>query len=260
MTWTELLKNFKDPYEQKARLFPGLLVTLPILVPLLLIFGPKNPYLTAVLGLIVGCGTLYWLASIARNKGKALEEKLVAKWGGMPTTLILRHRDKFLDSASKSRYHGAIKAKLWMELPSATEEAANPIAADDLYIGATRQLRELTRGSSNALLLKENIAYGFHRNMLAMRPIGIATTVLGILFGLVIAKVVQLKSMAYDFSNLAEPGLAGGVSLTISFVLIFAWMNINEPAVRRMGYVYAERLFESLYALPTKRKRAEAKP
>jgi len=256
MTWTELLKNLRDPYEQKARLFPGLLVTLPLLVPLLLIFGPKNPYLTAILGLIVGCGTLYWLASIARNKGKALEEKLIVKWGGMPTTLILRHRDNFLDGPSKSRYHGDIKAKLGIELPSAIEEAANPIAADDLYIGATRQLRELTRSSSNALLLKENIAYGFHRNMLAMRPVGFASTLLGTLFGLVIAKVIQLKPMAFDFSNLAEPGLTGGISLGMSLVLIFAWMNVNETAVRRMGNVYAERLFESLKGLPTKRKRA----
>lgn len=259
MTWTELLRNLKDPYEQKARLFPGLLVTLPLLVPLLLIYGPKNPYLTAILGLILSCGTLYWLSSIARNRGKALEERLVAKWGGMPTTLILRHRDKYLDSGSKSRYHAAIQAKLGIELPSASDEAANPTAADDRYTGATRQLRELTRGSSNALLLKENIAYGFHRNMLAMRPVGFSTTLLGILFGLVIAKVIQLKPMAYDFSNLAEPGLAGGVSLTISFVLIFAWMSVNEPAVRRMGNVYAERLFESLNALPTKRKRVDAK-
>lgn len=257
MTWAELLKNFRDPYEQKARLFPGLLVTLPLLTPLLWIFGPKNPYLAAILSLIAGCGTLYWLASIARNRGKALEEKLIAKWGGMPTTLILRHRDNFLDSPSKTRYHENIKGKLGIELPSATEEAADPIAADDLYIGATRQLRELTRGSSHALLLKENIAYGFHRNMLAMRPVGFATSLLGTLFGLILSKVIQLKPMVLDFSNLAEPGLAGGVSLTISLALIFAWMNINEPAVRRMGYVYAERLFESLQGLPTKRKRAE---
>lgn len=258
MTWTELLKTFRDPYEQKARLFPGLLVALPLLVPLLLIFGPKNPYLTAILGLLVGCGTLYWMASIARNKGKALEEKLIIKWGGMPTTLILRHRDNYLDGPSKSRYHRDIKVKLGIELPSATEEAVDPIAADDLYIGATRQLRELTRSSSHALLLKENIAYGFHRNMLAMQLVGFTTSLMGALLGLVLSRVIQLKPMALDLSNFAEPGLAGGISLTMSMVLFFAWMNVNEMAVRRMGNVYAERLFESLKVLPTKRKRVDA--
>jgi hypothetical protein len=255
MTWTELLKNFKDPYEQKARLFPGLLVALPLLAPLLLIFGPKNPYLTAILGLTMGCGTLYWFASITRNRGKALEEKLIAKWGGLPTTLIMRHSDNFLDSSSKFRYHSDIQTKLGIVLPSATEEAADPIAADDLYIGATRLLRELTRSNSHALLLKENIAYGFHRNMLAMRSIGFTTSLLGILFGLVLSKAIQLKPMALDFSNLAEPGLAGGISVTISLVLLFSWMSVNENAVRRMGNVYAERLFESLKGLPNKRKR-----
>ncbi|MDP1656474.1 MAG: hypothetical protein Q8K91_04410 [Hylemonella sp.] len=258
MTSTDILKTLKDPYDQKARVFPGLLVMMPLLVPLLWIFGPKNPYMTALLGLIGSCGTIYWLASIARNRGKGLEEKLVAKWGGMPTTLVLRHRDNFLDSTSKARYHDEIKVKLGIALPSAAEESADPVAADNAYIGATRQLRELTRGSSHALLLKENIAYGFHRNMLAMRPIGFATSMLGIVFGLVLSNVIQLKPLALDFSNLAEPGLAGGISLAVSLAMIFAWLNVNELAVRRMGIVYAERLFECLNALPAKRKRTGA--
>lgn len=258
MTWTDVLKTFKDPYDQKARAFPGLLVMMPLLVPLLWIFGPKNPYMTALVGLLGSCGVIYWLASISRNRGKALEEKLIAKWGGMPTTLILRHNDTFLDSLSKARYHGEIKAKLGIALPSAAEESADPVAADDAYIGATRQLRELTRGSAHALLLKENIAYGFHRNMLAMRSIGFATSMLGAAFGLVLSKVIQLKPLALDISNLAEPGLAGGISLTVSLALIFAWLNVNESVVRRMGNVYAERLFECLSKLPVRRKRSGA--
>lgn len=87
MSISTLLNQLKDPYEQKARVFPGLLVVLPLLVPLLWIFGPKNPILTTLLGLIVSCGAVYALASIARGMGKRLEEKLVARWGGMPTTL-----------------------------------------------------------------------------------------------------------------------------------------------------------------------------
>jgi hypothetical protein len=47
MTVAEILKTFSDPYDKKARVFPGLLVALPVLVPILWIFGPRNPYLTA---------------------------------------------------------------------------------------------------------------------------------------------------------------------------------------------------------------------
>lgn len=256
MNISAFLNHIKDPYEQKARVFPGLLVVLPLLVPLLWIFGPKNPILTTLLGLIVSCGAVYALASIARGMGKRLEEKLVVRWGGMPTTLILRHRDSFLDSLSKSRYHNDIRQKLGVTLPTADEELANPIAADDMYIGSTRQLRELTRGKTHALLLKENIAYGFHRNMLAVRPIGVLTSLVGILLGLVLSKAIQLKPLGFDFSNLAEPSLAGGMTLAVSTILLLSWAYFNEASVKRMGYVYAERLFESLRSLPSKRKKS----
>lgn len=254
MSFGALIESLKDPYEKKARVFPGLLVLMPLLVPLLWIFGPKNPVLTALLGLIGSCGVIYALASISRGMGKRLEEKLVAQWGGMPTTLILRHRDSFLDNHSKRRYHDEIKLKLGIELPSAADEDANPTAADDTYAGVTRQLRELTRDKSHALLLKENIAYGFHRNMRAMRPIGIFSCLVGGALGLVLSGVIQLKPILVDFSNLAEPGLPGGITLAVAISLLVAWVYFDESAVKRMGYVYAERLFESLKSLPNSRK------
>lgn len=250
---SDILKIFTDPYERKARVFPGLLVALPLLVPMLWIFGPKSPYLTALLSLIVSCGAIYWLASVSRTKGKALEEKLIGEWGGMPTTLILRHRDKFLDVHTKTRYHSEITSKLGIKLPTPQQENLDEGLADEAYIGSARRLRELTRSSANSLLLKENIAYGFHRNMLAMRPVGIATASLGILFGLVLSKVVQLGTWSLNTSNLAEPGLAGGITLFTSTILLVAWSSVNKTAVRQMGYVYAERLFECLPSLPKKR-------
>ena len=62
----------------------------------------------------------------------------------MPTTLILRHGDRFLDSVSKKRYHDAIRTKLGITVPTPEEEARDLVAADDVYKGATRLLRELT--------------------------------------------------------------------------------------------------------------------
>lgn len=254
MTISTFLGQLRDPYEQKARVFPGLQVVLPLLVPLLAFFGPKNPILTALLGLIVSCGAIYAIASIARGLGKRLEERLVERWGGMPTTLILRHRDSFLDTVSKARYHDEIEAKLGIRLPNAAGEAENPTAADSAYIGATRLLRDMTRGKSG-LLLKENIAYGFHRNMLAVRPLGTLSSLAGIALGLVLSKVLQLSPLELDFAKLAEPGLAGGVTLAVSVTQLLTWTYFTESAVKRMGYVYAERLFDSLRSLPTKRKR-----
>lgn len=255
---TTIFELIKDPYERKARVIPGLLVALPLLVPLLCVYGAKHPILTGVIGLLGSCGAIYALASVARGRGKMLEETLVKKWGGMPTTIALRHRDKFLDSISKQRYHTAITSKLGVVMPTAEEESANPDKADDIYVGATKRLRELTR-SNKQLLLKENIAYGFHRNMLAMKPVGIVSCILGVLYGLLIAKVLQVAPPHFDPLHFADPGLAAGLSLVVSLALLAAWLlYFDHEAVRRMGFVYAERLFECLPVLPSSAPRKKA--
>lgn len=245
-----LVELAKDPYERKARLAPGLLTTLPLLVPLLCVYGARHPILTALVGLLAGSGAMYLLASVARMRGKKLEDRLVQGWGGMPTTLALRHRDQTLDAVSKRRYHDAIVSKLGIAMPTFEEEAADPAKADDTYVGATRRLRELTRGNKS-LLLKENIAYGFHRNMLAMKPIGVATCLLGLLYGLVLARVVELDPLAVNLGNFARPGLAAAVTLVISVAQLATWLfYFDADTVRRSGFAYAERLFECLPSLP----------
>lgn len=240
----------KDPYERQARVIPGLLTALPILIPLVCVYGPKHPILTSIVALLAGCGATFALANVARGLGKKLEAKLVRIWGGMPTTIALRHSDSFLDSISKREYHSAITSKLGIKMPTNDEETANPRLADDAYIGATRKLRELTR-SNKQLLLKENIAYGFHRNMLAMKPVGIISCIAGLVYGLLIARVLSVKPPYWTPINLADPGLAAGLTLFSSLSLLAAWLfYFNKDSVQQIGFVYAERLFECLNFLP----------
>lgn len=250
MGLADVLKEVRDPYERKARMAPGLLVVLPLLVPVLWIFGPKNPYVTALLGLISSCGAIYGLASIARGRGKRLEERLVREWDGMPSTRMLRHRDDFLDQVSKARYHDDIRRKLGIAIPTSAGEAADPAAADAAYIAAARALRERTRSKAHGLLLKENIAYGFHRNMSAMRPFGFVSSMLGMGVGVVLSKTVQLHPFDVDFDRLTA---AGGITFVVSLALLLAWLYFTHDAVRRIGYVYAERLLESLRPLRASR-------
>jgi len=60
---TTIFELVKDPYERKARVVPGLLVALPLLVPLLCVYGAKHPVLTGVIGLLGGCGAIYALVN-----------------------------------------------------------------------------------------------------------------------------------------------------------------------------------------------------
>lgn len=256
MTWFSQIADKLDPYERKARIFPGLLVVLPLLVPVLAVFGPKNPLMTAVVGLIGGCGAIYAMGSIARGRGKAVEEHLVSKWGGMPTTLMLRHRDRTLEASSRNAYHELIRSRLGITLPTATEEAADPERADDSYKGAVRQLRELTRGKAHQLLLKENIAYGFHRNMLGVRPWGWLTSALGVLIGFLMAGAISMRpALTVDITAFTQMPLGAGLTLGVAVPMFLGWFHFGEDAVRRISYVYSERLFESLRSLPVVRQR-----
>lgn len=255
----KLIDQLKDPYERKARVTPGLLVALPLLVPLVAVYGPKHTTLTGVLAVLGGCGAIFALANIARGRGKALEESLVKHWGGLPTTILLRHRDRFFDQHTKERYHDFIRTKLGIRIPSQVEEAAAPEAADQAYMAATRRLRELTRGDSK-LLLKENIAYGFHRNMTAMKPVGIVSCLLGLTYGLLIAGVLRPTEPYIDVTKMADPGLTAGLTMLISTALLMSWLfYFNSSAIWRVGRVYAERLFERLPSLRTSGKNHDEK-
>ena len=254
------IAQFTDPYERKARLLPGLLVVAPTVVALATQFGAKNAVLGAAVGIVGSCGGVYGLASIVRAKGKELEERLVAKWGGMPTTLALRHRNSFLDNVSKQRYHELITRKLGISMPTASEEAADPAKADDTYIGATKRLRELTRGD-RGLLFKENISYGFHRNLLAMKPTGILLCLLASIYGLIEAGVIHGHSPYVIPERLGKLNISAGITLLVSFAFLATWiLYVTSSSVRRIGFAYAERLFERLASLKApQRSRREDK-
>jgi len=181
MNWNFLVTAFRDPYERKARLFPGLLVVLPLLISMCCALGPKQPIPTTVLALIVTVGGAFALAALSRSAGKRLEEKLVAEWGGMPTTITLRHRDNHYNRYTKQAYHQKLTQLTGIELPSAEEEAADSTDADERYEAVTVKLRNMTRGPDFPHLRRENIAYGFYRNALALKAQGIASAIVGIL-------------------------------------------------------------------------------
>ena len=75
--------------------------------------------------LIAFAAIVYFLASIARSKGASLQEKLIGKWGGWPTTIILRHSDNTIDVGTKARYHLRLSSLPGAPvLPSEEEERA----------------------------------------------------------------------------------------------------------------------------------------
>lgn len=177
------LANLFDPYNRVARLYPALLAIAPILCSTIVVFPSLVSNISRSTAAAFGLSCLaYFLASLARSRGKTIEERLLAKWGGWPTTVMLRHGDDRIDPVTKARYHAAL-ATLCPDLtmPSAVDEQNAPSGADDIYRSATKRLIEMRRGPEYAMLHRENASYGFRRNMLGLKPIALVVAAIAAL-------------------------------------------------------------------------------
>ncbi len=117
------------------------------------------------------CGLTFWLTQVARDRGKRLEPDLYQSWGGKPTSIMLRHRDRSLPDQLKERYKSLLLRQVPnIRLPSEAEENRDPAAADDAYEAAVAWLRTATRDRARfPLVAQESVYFGFRRNLLALR-------------------------------------------------------------------------------------------
>ena len=182
-------------------------------------------------------------------KGNALQDKLFKKWGGAPTTIILRHTDNTIDSVTKSRYMDRLALLISNFNPTTPEyEQANPERADELYRSASNYLREHTRDTSiYPLIFKENVAYGFARNIRAFKSLGIFITVSSLLVSLVViypdATTLGSMSPRLVIQEISFPYL-GLIAIHLSMLWVWVFL-VTENWVKLRGFAYAKRLYSA---------------
>jgi|APAra7269097559_1048567.scaffolds.fasta_scaffold00191_6 hypothetical protein len=241
-----LVNGVTDPYERKARLFPGLLVISPLLILLCCAVGPKYPLLTSVIAAASTFGFPFAIAVQARLAGKRLEEELLVEWGGWPSTIVLRHRDSRYDKYTKLHYHQELSRRFDIALPSDVEERADPADADQRYTAVSTRLRLSLRGGKHPHLLRENIAYGFYRNALALKVPGLCVSVVSLLSGAMIAGALAVDQPYFVKDHLLHPGYPIAISMGFSLVMVAFWSRLTGSHVKRVSFAYADRLYECL--------------
>ncbi|RAR56448.1 hypothetical protein C7401_11997 [Paraburkholderia unamae] len=267
-TVVDAILKFGDRYERTARLYPALLVLAPLVVTVISLYGQVLGILGTVATSLVACGGLVLLADFARNRGKEREKHLWDKWGGAPSTQLLRHTNNAVDIVSKERYHHFLSRKIGKVFPSADEEKNDPAAADAIYASASNWLRQATRDEKTyRLLMNDNISYGFRRNSFAMRRLGVTVCVAvgaWVLLRHGASELVVHMHTAKNAENLFSAGES--TSLAVAFLLLLAWIGFfNEAAVRGAAFSYADKLMlacESLLASESKgrKPRSTLKP
>jgi len=215
----KVLARFSDPYVRQARLVPALLTIVPA-----------------------------GISDTARRLGKAKEKSLWSKWGGMPSMQILRHRDSTFDVVSTKRYHATLATKMREVFPTEDDEKKDPDGADAMYVSACNMLRNKTTDTTKfKLLFANNVSYGFRRNGLGLRGIGITVCVACVLWVWLrpgwSARIKQVHD-ADDLQSFFNQGewIALGVAL---LMLLFWLLFFTEKTAKEAAFTYAKTLIEA---------------
>lgn len=227
-------KPWLDTYAIRAQLWPSLLTVLPLGLGLVAWTGSESILQPAIAATLGTCGISFAMAVLARNCGRELQPKLWREWGGPPIVQLLRHRG-IGNAILRGRWHKYLETLLGQTFPSAAQEREDPQKADAVYEAASKLVIEKQRKSPESpLLAKENAHYGFCRNLLALKPIGVTTTAAG-----------GISAIAAIFWAPGEIMLPVSIA-AINSLFLLAWILIIKPSwVLQPALAYSERLLES---------------
>lgn len=128
-----------DRYDRATRLYPAMLCAFPVLWISGLDFfaeveSMENANLKfASIMAVVGVAFVAGVIQTVRNLGNNLQDDLYAKWGGVPSTIVLRHRDNTFGDVTKKELHGFISSKIGIKAPTEKSESQNFRSADGFY-------------------------------------------------------------------------------------------------------------------------------
>lgn len=231
-----------NTYSLKARVYPSVIVLLPCFI-LTIVYVTNIElyyhYFTsfACLGVFS-----FMLAQIGRDNGKKKENGLFKHWDGKPTSMILRHSNDHLDIHTKKRFHTKLEQMIPdIKIPTHEEEMENLQAADEIYDSCTKFLISKTRDTSKySLLFKENINYGFRRNLWGMKTWAIEIIAICIL--------VHSFMMTQNFTSIETVNTKDWMLLGIFILFALFWLlMVNREWVKTTALAYAERLYETLH-------------
>ena len=230
-----------DRFQRKAELLPLVTALLPLAI-LVLIWVPNIRTLPGAT--IVGLGAAAVLAlmmSWVGQRGYRVQQDLVALLGGLPTTILMRHRDTRLPAMTRQRVHKLIKLN-GFHVPTEEDEAKDPAAADAGYDAGIAWLRQRTR--KNRLLLDGLIEYAYRRNLLGLQRPALALLAFCFVANAALISVVSPAPIQRAVAGLCEGAYAAAALLWFEFIR----MSFVEAA----AWDYAERLMNIAAAEPMK--------
>lgn len=229
-----------DRYTLHARVFPVTVVSFPLLLAVSAWIPFAQWPLRLAGGGFVMVIAAFALAQLARDAGKALEAPLWKDWGGPPTARMLRHSDPTFEPPVKATIHSQlVRLSACERMPTSDEEKADTESAEAVYRLCGDWLRrkalQLKNVSPFDVVHQENVNYGYHRNILGIRTIGVSIA------------VSSLIAIGAAFAFNRFPVIELFLALAIAAYLTFA---INSERLRTCADNYSHRLLSAVDAIP----------
>ncbi|MCR5882157.1 hypothetical protein LRS03_04490 [Rhizobacter sp. J219] len=238
-----MLKVF-DAYSMRARLFPASIAASPALAAIAMLISWKSLELSNTVATLALVVLLFAIADFARERGRAVERKLYASKGGMPSVTMFRYSDPTIDQGSKERYRTFLAAKLGKPVPGLEAEQADVGAADSFYDQCGVWLREQTRDTKKfALLFGENVTYGFRRNLLGVKWLALLLNL-----GVVVICTAMLWYSAWDLRS-AEGKRIIVVLIVAAGHAAYMLLAVRQDAVWDAARTYGRQLILSTEVL-----------
>ena len=188
------MKLLFDEYAWKARFFPCIISILPLLV--LWGFLSENVKLRELWtflysikfygGATISLVFLYFYAQIIRIASKYFENKYFIKKLGFPTTYLMTYADKTFSENYKDKYRQLAKKHFDFDLLNKDEELRNPTEAQKRLNETTKQV--ILKIKDGQLVKKQNIWYGFVRNLIGGTIFSVIFCIINIIAGLTVHK------------------------------------------------------------------------
>lgn len=243
-----------DHYERAARLYPALLAVAPASATVVLWAPDASALVRSAIGAVVTVGFTLLLMRYGRAKGRAVQDRMIERDGALGSTLALRHRDGAFAAATKERYHAFLRSK-GLVIPNRAEEEADPASADDRYRSAADWLRVQTRDSKKFTLLHaENRDYGFRRNLLGLKPLGLSMAIVSLCADLALLYLLPVA----ETQRIAALILAAALAVATMVWIFVVTIHFVADASRS----YTEQLLaccDLLHELPARTTRRTAK-
>ncbi|MGL5642799.1 MAG: hypothetical protein ACRDDM_11040 [Paraclostridium sp.] len=246
----DYLKKHFDEFTINTRIMPGLVIMLPVIIWGIskgIIDG--NSLKENTVYLFMFTIFIVILSYYSRICGRNVEKKLFKKLGGMPTTIILRHSDNFIDSKTKHRYHKILNSVIKdVNIPENIGAELKNINSDDEYKSAVNWLRNNANDNRDKypMVYNELKNYNFTRNLYGLKRVGLA-----IYFFVGVWEGIRIES--FNIMDLLIKPYPEYLSIIIMIIgALVVMMIARKKNVKERAYDYAKALIETCEKLEDK--------